>query len=269
MIADLAVVILSGGQDSTTALAWAKQNFHALHAITFDYNQRHQLEIQAAETVAKFFDVTHDVIELGPVLDGKSPLTNPTQDLEQYADYEAMDRVIGDRVELTFVPMRNALFLTIAANRASCLETRHVVGGMCQMDQTNYPDCRPVFIAAQENMIDMALGLHPDHRFFIHTPLMHMTKAESIHLATQLPGAYPALQWTHTAYDNSYPPTGKDHATILRAHGFEEAGLPDPLVMIAVRDGLMTPPQTTNYSIEAREKYDLLMEGYTKGAFLS
>ena len=259
MINDRAVVILSGGQDSTTALAWAKQNFSSVHAVTFDYGQRHSLEIQAAERVADFFNVSHEIIELGLVLKGRSPLTDPNQKLEQYVDYEEMDKVIGDRVELTFVPMRNALFLTIAANRAICLDTRHIVGGMCQMDQTNYPDCRPVFIAAQENMIDKALGLSPDHRFFIHVPLMHMTKTQSIYLATILPGAYPALQWTHTAYDNAYPPTGKDHATVLRAHGFEEARLPDPLVMRAVQEGLMELPGAPNYGPESLKRYNSFM----------
>lgn len=260
MIADKAVIILSGGQDSTIALAWAKRNFRAVHAVTFDYNQRHRRELEAAIKVAAFFEVSHEVVELGPILEGWSPLTNPKEELEQYHDYEEMDKVIGDRIEVTFVPMRNALFLTIAANRAVWLDTYHIVGGMCQMDQTNYPDCRPQFISTINQMIDVALGLKDGQRFYIHVPLMYMTKAQSISLATRLPKAYQALALTHTAYDNAYPPTGNDHATVLRAHGFEEAALPDPLIMRAVKEDLMDMPATLNYGIDPLQRYNELMD---------
>lgn len=256
-----AVVLLSGGQDSTTACAWARQKFKEVHAVTFDYRQRHSRELSAASEVSRILDVdSHEIIEVGPILDGRSPLTDPDAELEQYADFEEMDQVIGDRIEVTFVPMRNALFLTLAANRAICKDIYDIVGGMCQMDRTNYPDCRPAFMRAQENMMDRALGLDAvlGPRMRIHTPLMSMSKAASILLATQIPGAYAALAYTHTAYDNAFPPTGKDHATVLRAHGFEEAGLPDPLIMRAVKRRLMPLPDTTNYNVEAVAKYDHL-----------
>lgn len=242
-----AMVVLSGGQDSSTCAFWAAANFDEVHAVTFDYNQRHRREIEAARIIARMAGcASHEVVELGPILKGRSPLTNPTESLEQYTDFDSMDKIIGDRVELTFVPMRNALFLTLAANRAVCLDIYDVVTGVCQADNANYPDCRQSFVTAQARAVEQALGL-PELGFNIHAPLMNMSKAESIELAVSL-GCYPALAWTHTAYDGQYPPVGKDHATVLRAHGFEEAGVPDPLVIRAYMHGLMQLPDTPNYS---------------------
>ena len=241
-----ALVVLSGGQDSTTCLFWAKQNFDIVHALTFDYNQRHRREIEAAVKVAKLARIaSHEVLVLGPILKGRSPLTNPDEKLETYENYETMDKIIGDRVELTFVPMRNALFLTLAANRAAVLDTWNLVTGVCQQDNANYPDCRAEFIDAQQQTINKALGLVRE--FWIYTPLMNMSKAESIKLALSIPDAYEALGWSHTAYDGGYPPVSKDHASTLRAQGFLEAGVPDPLVVRAYREGLMALPQTPNY----------------------
>jgi 7-cyano-7-deazaguanine synthase len=241
-----ALVILSGGQDSCTSLYWAiNEGFQNVEAITFDYQQRHRREIDAATTIARMAGVKHEIIELGPILKGRSPLTNPTEHLERYKDYETMDRIIGNRVELTFVPMRNDLFLTLAANRAVVAEANHLVTGVCQQDNANYPDCRQSFIKAKEHAINEALGEYPIE---IHTPLMNMSKAQSVRLAERLPGCMEALAFSHTAYDNQYPPTGKDHASILRAQGFFEAGVPDPLILRAYQEGLMELPDTANYN---------------------
>src|SRR3990167_1591735 len=239
------VVVLSGGQDSTTALYWALHDgMDVAAAVTFDYNQRHSREIEAATIITGMAGVPHEIITLGPILKGRSPLTDPNAQLEQYQDYQQMDKVIGDRVELTFVPMRNALFLTIAANRAICLDAHSLVTGVCQADNANYPDCRKSFIMAQEEAINQALGIED---FMIYSPLMNLPKWESVKLAQTLPGCMEALAYTHTAYDGSYPPIGKDHATILRAHGFEQAGVPDPLIIRAWKEGLMELPGTGNY----------------------
>ena len=245
-----ALVVLSGGQDSTTCLFWAKSYFKEVHTITFDYAQRHHREIQAACDVATLAGVdSHEVVSLGPILQGRSPLTNPDEELELYESHETMAEIIGDRVEKTFVPMRNALFLTLAANRAACLDIQHLVTGVCQEDNANYPDCREVFIDAQAAAIREALGIKD---FDIHTPLMHLSKAQTVGLSRSLPGlrttAYIALAFSHTAYDGSYPPVSKDHANTLRAQGFLEANLPDPLVLRACREGLMEMPTTDNYN---------------------
>lgn len=239
------LVVLSGGQDSTTCLFWAKAYFNEVHAITFDYGQRHQREIQAAVDVAKVAGVaSHELVVLGPILKGTSPLTNRNELLETYADHHSMVGVIGDRVEKTFVPMRNALFLTLAANRAAVAGIEHLVTGVCESDNANYPDCRRSFIDAQRLAIAEALGT----TFDIHTPLMQLDKQKSIQLARLMGDvAFTALAFTHTAYDGVYPPKGKDHASVLRAHGFEKAGVPDPLVVRAVAEGLMMLPTTENY----------------------
>lgn len=239
------LVVLSGGQDSTTCLAWAKKHFNEVYALTFDYDQRHHREIQSAAWVAQLAGVkSHEILKLGPILNGRSPLTNPNQSLEQYLDFESMDKTIGNRVELTFVPMRNALFLTLAANRAVCLDVQFIVTGVCAADNANYPDCRVSFIDAQQRAINEALGA--EGFYSILTPLINTPKSASIHLMQEL-GSFGWLAFTHTAYDGQYPPTGFDHATILRAQGFLESGLPDPLIIRANMEGLMTLPDTANY----------------------
>lgn len=265
-----ALVVLSGGQDSCTCLYWAKQHFDEVSAVTFDYDQRHKREILAASTVAGMAGVkVHETLRIGPLLQGRSPLTDPNQPLEQYVDHASMEQVIGERVELTFVPMRNALFLTLAANRAICADIYNIVVGVCQADNANYPDCRRLFIDDQQDTINRALGLDKywsangfeDRVMKIHTPLMDLTKHNSIHLALTMPGCYKALAYSHTAYDGTYPPTGKDHATVLRAHGFELADVPDPLIVRAHWEGLCGLPTTDNYS-----GYDLTLKHQRVGA---
>lgn len=258
-----ALVILSGGQDSTTCLAMALKAFPKVSAISFDYGQRHARELQAAADVCKLTGVNHEVIVLGDgILAGTSPLTNRSETLEQYSDYKSMDAIIGDRVEKTFVPMRNALFLTVAANRAACMGANKLVTGVCEADNANYPDCRASFISAQEVAINEALGqvlrANPggDLGIEIWTPLIRRTKAQSIHIMQEL-AQLPLLAFTHTAYDGQYPPMGSDHATVLRAQGFLEAGVPDPLIVRACMEGLMQLPTTPNYMGDAGWLHEL------------
>lgn len=226
-----ALVILSGGQDSTTCIFWAKQHYDEVHAITFDYGQRHRIEIDAAKKIADMAKVdSHEIVKVPNCLVSTSPLTS-SNELETYTSETQMDNKIGNRRELTFVPMRNALFLTIAANRAEANGIDALVTGVCQMDTANYDDCREVFIKATEQYINTALG--HDHRgtkaIAIETPLMHLSKAQSIALAEQV-GAMEALAYSHTCYAGEYPPCGKCHSCVLRASGFKEAGTADPLV---------------------------------------
>ena len=120
----------------------------------------------------------HEVLSIGPILNGTSPLTNASEPLETYTDFTSMDAVIGNRVEKTFVPMRNALFLTLAANRAVCIGAKTIVTGVCQDDNANYPDCRQVFINAQAKTVNEALGLAGgDGQITISAPLMSLSKA--------------------------------------------------------------------------------------------
>lgn len=246
------LVVLSGGQDSTTCLFWAKSLLgnagDELHAVTFDYGQRHRIEIDAARKVASLAGVeSHEVISVPNCLRSASPLVDYDNELERYQDYASMDKIIGNRVELTFVPMRNTLFLTIAANRAIALGCDKLVTGVCQEDNANYPDCRESYINAMELAINESLT--PKHLEIL-TPLMHLSKAETVQLAYNIgQGALDALAYSHTSYDGKYPPTDMNHSNVLRAEGFRQAGLPDPLVLRAYREGLMPLPLTSNYDV--------------------
>jgi len=244
-----ALVILSGGQDSTLCLFLAKQMFKEVHAITFDYGQRHNIEIHAATTVAQLAGVdSHEIVIVPNCLVSASPLTSKNE-LEKYENAEQMEAVIGNRVELTFVPMRNMFFFTIAMNRAVALDCNYLFTGICQADNANYPDCTDVFRSRFQDAANESLGVGGrfEERYRILAPLMNMSKAESVKLAYNTPGAWEALAYTHTSYDGKYPPTDNNHSNVLRAQGFEKAGLPDPLVLRAVAEGLMALPTTQNY----------------------
>lgn len=256
-----ALVVLSGGQDSTTCLHWALSQDFDVHAVTFHYGQRHKREIESAYKVA--YDAglgeKHNIVELGgDILKGTSPLVNTTETLEQYPDHASLP----GGLEKTFVPMRNQLFLTIAANRAYVLGCSDIVTGVCQEDFGGYPDCRQEFIDLIEAACNAGTFCEGEQgALVIHTPLMDLTKAQSVHLAVEL-GAqcYRALAYTHTSYDGQYPPVGKDHATLLRAKGFEEANVPDPLVLRAFYEGVMELPKTPNYSADLSNQYGKLAE---------
>ena len=240
-----ALVVLSGGQDSTTCLFWAKHQFDEVHAITFD-GQRHKAELKAAGLVACLADVaSHTFVKLGEVLKGSSPLINRDEELDVYTDAADMKATVGDKTDPSFVPMRNALFLTVAANHALALGCQTIVTGVCGADAANFPDCTSGFISAVHYMINVAIGQEP--LLSVEAPFITFTKAQIIELALRISGAYEALAFTHTAYDGQYPPTGRDHASLLREQGFLEAGVPDPLVIRAVDEGLMDLPPTVNY----------------------
>lgn len=262
-----ALVVLSGGQDSTTCLFWAIKEYGSenIHAITFDYGQRHRIEIEAAIKIAQLAGIAdrHEVLPLGQILVSTSPLVSGNE-LEQYKDHQSLP----GGLEKTFVPMRNTLFLTLAANRAYHHRAFHIVTGVCQEDYGGYPDCRQRFIDrlcdAFNESVNEEDHYQPDKPFQIITPLMDLTKAESVHLARSLgEDCWNALAYSHTAYDGAYPPVGHDHATLLRAKGFEESGYPDPLVLRAVSEGLMEIPGSENYAeqrdiqMQARESSDV------------
>ena len=239
-----ALVILSGGQDSTTCLFKAMSEHVTVYAITFDYGQRHIHEVSAAVQVmgkARLSLARHYVVRLHPsILKGTSPLVSKAH-LEQYRDGN-----LPGGIEKTYVPHRNMLFLTIAANRAAVLNCDAMYLGVSQEDFGGYPDCRGVFVDAFKSA--MHLGIEdagkPVH---IETPLLHLTKAQSVMTALDLPGCYYALAFSHTSYDGKYPPTGHDHATVLRAQGFEAADVPDPLLLRAWHEGLIDPPEGPQY----------------------
>lgn len=234
-----ALVIFSGGQDSTYCLfeairRWGKDNITTL---IFDYGQRHRRELLAARAICNYVGVPYELLTLpANVLASTSPITDPDEPLETYPDAQVMEDALGNRVEKTFVPMRNALFLTIAANRAVCLGADVVVIGVSEDDNANYPDCRATFINSQNDTINKALGGTP--HVSVVAPLINKPKHLAIRTALHsLPGCYTAMALSHTAYSGEYPPETQDHATVLRAASFAKAGLPDPLLVRAWLEG--------------------------------
>jgi 7-cyano-7-deazaguanine synthase len=230
------MVVLSGGQDSTTCLLEARRQYKTVHTITFNYGQRHSIEIEQAAEVAKIVGVqSHAVVNVAGLLKGRSPLVNPNAQLETYTDYSSMDATIGDRVELTFVPLRNPFFLLVATNHALALDTYDVMTGVCAMDNANYPDCTRVFLQYTQSMINNALGFdrqdYRGRRVQLCAPLLDLSKADTVRLAMSHGDlGRRALAASHTCYAGERPPCGECHACVLRAHGFAAAGVPDPLV---------------------------------------
>jgi len=221
-----ALVVLSGGQDSTTCLFWAKAAYDEVHAITFDYGQRHGVEIQSALNVAAMAGVrSHEVISVPDILRGTSPLVNDAVSVDEYRDAQSLP----GGIEKTFVPMRNTLFLTIAANRAVVLGCSDIITGVGQEDYGGYPDCRRDFLMALQGAFNESLKDVAD--ISILAPLLHLTKAQTVYMAHAL-GAdcWSALALSHTCYKGETPPCGKCHACLLRAKGFSEAGYDDPLL---------------------------------------
>jgi 7-cyano-7-deazaguanine synthase len=217
------LLIFSGGQDSTTCLYWARDRFRQIYAVTFYYGQRHRLEIAAAEEIGRFANVTeHEVIDVRGMLESASPLTDFSRDVGQY---ESAEELPGG-LEPTFIPARNILFLTIAANRAYAKGIRDIVIGVSAVDYGGYPDCRPQFLHLMEEAVNA--GLEAEMRF--HAPLINLTKKETVLLAAEMTGCFEALSLSHTCYKGEFPPCGQCHACLLREKGFREAGLEDPLL---------------------------------------
>lgn len=226
------VTLLSGGQDSTTCLYWALERYNRVHCLSVHYGQKHDVEVEAARKIVELAreaypdaEITHEECPVGKVLKGTSPLVNDEEELGKYDTVE----LLPGGVEPTFVPGRNLLFLVLAANRAATIGAKAIITGVCQEDFGGYFDCRRIFIDAMEVALSQGMD-GEDESYVIHTPLMDLSKAESVQLAVSLRGCMDALAYSHTCYDGQIPPCGKCHACHLRARGFEDAGVADPLV---------------------------------------
>jgi len=218
-----ALVLLSGGQDSTTCLYVAKKKSDEVHVLTINYAQRHDIEIGAALKIAALANVaSHEVVIVSQILRGTSPLTDKTQ---QVQTYESAD-VLPGGLENTFVPARNMLFLTIAANRAYVAECDSIYIGVSQEDYGGYPDCRQEFLDAMEMSMSTALS----RNIRIVAPLIYKNKMQTVNLARDLQDCWNALSYSHTCYQGMVPPCGQCHACLLRARGFAQAGFADPLL---------------------------------------
>lgn len=217
-----AIVVLSGGQDSTTCLYWAINKFgkNVVSTLTFDYGQRHRIELDCAATVAARAGVQNTLLPIDTFgVIGGTALTE--QGIAVKQDLDARTNLPN-----TFVPGRNLIFLTFAAAFAYKIGSEHLVTGVAQTDYSGYPDCREDTIVA----LQAAIRLGMENEIQIHTPLMHMSKKETVELARDL-GALDAMAETHTCYEGQQPPCMECPACILRAKGFKEAGIPDPLVV--------------------------------------
>ena len=215
---DAAVVLFSGGQDSTTCLAWAMAHWPQVECVAIDYGQRHRIELEAAQTIATAAGVQLTIVPCdslralgGNSLSGDLPVPNGVP--------------AEGTIPNTFVPGRNLIFLTLAAAYAYPRGISELVTGVCQTDYSGYPDCRAETMVALQN----ALRAGMDAPFTIHTPLMYLTKAQSVLLMRNL-GRLDLLGLSHTCYNGAFPPCGTCPACLLRARGFAEAGVEDPLL---------------------------------------
>lgn len=219
-----AVVLLSGGLDSTTCLAWARAQGFTCSTLAIDYGQRHRVELEAAARAAAAQGVTdHRVVRVDLRAIGGSALTADTA-----VPKDRDEAVMTSAIPSTYVPARNSTFLCIALGLAETIDAHDLVAGMNVLDYSGYPDCRPEFVRAFEAMANLATKAGVEGaRFTVHTPLMQLDKAGIIRLGTSLGVDY-AL--THSCYDPSADglACGRCDSCALRAKGFREAGVPDP-----------------------------------------
>ena len=220
-----AVVLSSGGLDSTTVLAMAKSQGYALYSLSFFYGQRHDVELQAASRVAAAMGVKRHLVtrvDLKPI--GGSALTD---DIDVPKDRSEIH--MAEAIPVTYVPARNTIFLSYALAWAEVLGAWDIFIGVNAVDYSGYPDCRPEYIQAFETMANLATrtAVEGKGRFQIHTPLIDLTKARIIQAGTALGVDY---GMTHSCYDPSPEglACGSCDSCILRKNGFRDAGVPDP-----------------------------------------
>lgn len=227
MIMKKAVILLSGGLDSATCLAIAKQDGYELHALSFNYGQRHKFEIEAAKSVAKSIGAKNHInltIDLRAF--GGSALTD---DIEVPKERDANQ--ISDEIPITYVPARNTIFLSFGLAFAETIKSNDIFIGVNALDYSGYPDCRPEYIESFEKMAQLATksGTEKNNKIRLHTPLIQLTKAEIIKAGLALGVNYGI---THSCYDpvDKGNPCGACDACQIRLKGFLDAGLSDPLV---------------------------------------
>jgi 7-cyano-7-deazaguanine synthase len=221
-----AVVLLSGGLDSTTTLAIANERGFDVHCLSFDYGQRHRRELEAASAVAKAFGVAEHVclkIDLRPF--GGSALTDAI-DVPKAGSISG----IGEGIPVTYVPARNTIFLSVALAWAEVLGARDLFIGVNALDYSGYPDCRPEYVEAFEHMANLAtkLGVEGDRRIEIHAPLIELSKAQIIQRGCELGVDY-ALTWSCYDPTDTGEACGACDSCLLRLAGFRAAGATDPL----------------------------------------
>jgi 7-cyano-7-deazaguanine synthase len=219
-----AVILLSGGLDSTTCCAIAKSEGFALYALSFSYGQRHRIELAAAKRVAKFFSIKkHQIVNIDRAVLVGSSLTS-----KKAVPKNRTVRQIGSAIPTTYVPARNTVFLSYALAYAETIGSADIFIGVNALDYSGYPDCRPKYIAAFEKMANCATKAGVEgKRLKIHAPLINLTKAQIIKRGLKLGVDYSI---THSCYDPtpSGAACGACDSCLLRKKGFREAGVKDP-----------------------------------------
>jgi 7-cyano-7-deazaguanine synthase len=206
-----ALVVFSGGQDSTTCLFWALKQFEEVEVVTFDYNQRHRLEIDCAKNIANELGVRHHILDMA-LLNQLAPSALTRDDIEVNDGEEGA-------LPSSFVPGRNLVFLTFAGILASQIGAKHIVTGVCETDFSGYPDCRDIFVKS----LNVTLNLSMDSQFVVHTPLMWIDKAETWKLADELGALDFVREKTLTCYNGVIADgCGECPACKLRKRGLDE-----------------------------------------------
>jgi 7-cyano-7-deazaguanine synthase len=216
-----AIILLSGGLDSATCLALAQSQGRECYALTFDYGQKHRVELQAAQRIAHAQKVAQHLIFPLPINKfGGSALTD-----EQIAvpDYQG-----NNEIPVTYVPARNTIFLAIALSWAEVLKAQEIFIGINALDYSGYPDCRPEFIQAFEHLAHVATKVGVEGEILcIHTPLLHLSKTEIIQLGTRLGANYAQTISCYRANEEGEA-CGNCDSCVLRRRGFEQANILDP-----------------------------------------
>jgi 7-cyano-7-deazaguanine synthase len=220
-----AIVLLSGGIDSATAMAIARSEGYEVYSLSFNYGQRHALELVAARSIAEFFCARqHLVLNIDLRAIGGSALTDNIEVPKGRSEGK-----IQHEIPATYVPARNTIFLSYALAWAEVLLSSDIFIGVNTIDYSGYPDCRPEYIEAFEHMANLATkaGVEGKTRLKIRTPLIHMTKAEIIRKGAELGVDY---SMTHSCYDPTAEgrACGRCDSCLLRKKGFKEASIPDP-----------------------------------------
>lgn len=221
-----AIILLSGGVDSTTTMAIARSEGYEIYALSIDYGQRHRQELDNAGKTASFFNAkTQKIVNVDLREIGGSALTSDIEVPKDRSVYE-----MGHGIPVTYVPARNTIFLAIALSWAEVIGADSIFLGVNVLDYSGYPDCRPEFIKAFENMASLATraGIEGKNRITIKTPLINLTKAEIIKKGIDLGVDY---SLTHSCYDPAEDgiACGRCDSCLLRKKGFIEAGIPDPI----------------------------------------
>jgi 7-cyano-7-deazaguanine synthase len=225
-----AIILLSGGQDSTTILCKELENGWTLYPLGFDYGQKHKREIDQARKIITFLQSKYPQrLKNLRIQKVEFPKSSNYSDLLFDNELDGKPHKLNPDLPASFVPGRNMLFLMYAAMIGYSLFINDIFIGVNQEDYSGYPDCREQFIQSMENTLKIAFG-HIKKQITIHTPLLYLNKSTISKFVQTVPYCREAIALSHTCYNNQFPPCGNCPACKIRAKGFEEAGIIDPIM---------------------------------------